>query len=204
MNELEKRAARMKWDPPAPGTEERKEMPRSAFLSPSTRTFPYKVKIDDQWVISEPGLRSAISVANFRGNPMISSRASKILNDLLADEKASHGDNISEAKDLKHFGVPGMKWGVRRQRGPDGRIIPTSQEHKTSRIQAKTPMKQLSNAELRQYVERKNLEKQYASLSKKEISAGKKFAQAVIKETGKEVLKEVVREGLYTALNIRK
>ena len=53
MTELEKRAARMKWDPPAPGTKERKEMPASAFLSQSTRTYPYKVKIDDQWVISE-------------------------------------------------------------------------------------------------------------------------------------------------------
>ena len=107
MTELEKRAARMKWDPPAPGTEERKEMPASAFFSPSTRTFPYKIKIDGEWVISENGLRSAISVANFRGNTVISARASKILEDLTKDEV--------EQSTLAHFGVLGMRWGIRKE-----------------------------------------------------------------------------------------
>lgn len=80
----------MKWNPPTPGSEERKEMPVSAFLSPSTRTFPFKIKVDGEWVISEKGLRSAIAVANFRGNSVISARASKILEDLLSNEKVSH------------------------------------------------------------------------------------------------------------------
>lgn len=91
MTELEKRAARMKWSPPAPGSKERNEMPASAFLSPSTKTFPYKVLIDGQWIGSVPGLRSAISVANFRGNSVISAKASKLLEELTSD-KVEHGD----------------------------------------------------------------------------------------------------------------
>lgn len=113
MTRLEKKAAGMKWDPPAPGTEERKKMPASAFLSPSTRTFPYKVFIEGEWVVSEKGLRSAISVANFRGNSGISSKASRILEDLVSDEMKQSYQSLDDV--LQHFGVPGMKWGVRRE-----------------------------------------------------------------------------------------
>ena len=99
----------MKWSPPPPGSEERKEMPNSAFLSPGTKTYPYKVLIDGQWVISEPGLRSAISVANFRGQKEISKKASNILESLLSKEASHSVDDV-----LNHFGIPGMKWGVRK------------------------------------------------------------------------------------------
>lgn len=121
MTELEKRAARMKWNPPAPGTEERKNMPKSSFLSPSTKTFPYKVEIDGQWVVSEKGLRSAISVANFRGNSVISSRASKLLEELLSSEKISNmrSSDLMDNTSLIHYGVLGMKWGVRKSRDVD-------------------------------------------------------------------------------------
>jgi len=88
MTDKEKRAAQMKWDPPPPGSEARKEMPSHAFLSPSTRKYPYKILIDGEWVISEKGLRSVISVANFQGNKMISARASKLLDKLQENEVA--------------------------------------------------------------------------------------------------------------------
>jgi hypothetical protein len=113
MTDLEKRAARMKWDPPAPGTEERKEMPSSAFLSPSNRTYPYKIKVDGEWVVSARGLRSVISVANFQGQPAISAKASKILEKLMADDVRQDGMTIEQF--LAHHGVLGMKWGVRKE-----------------------------------------------------------------------------------------
>lgn len=113
MTDLEKRAAKTKWQPPPPGSDKRKEMPSHAFISPSTRTFPYKVEIDGQWVISEPGLRSVISVANFRGNSIISAKASELLEELLSDKTASHFQQNDQV--LQHYGVIGMKWGVRKE-----------------------------------------------------------------------------------------
>ena len=96
MTDLEKRAAKMKWNPPPPGSEERRKMPQSAFLA-AGKLFPYKVLIDGQWVISVPGLRSAISVANFRGNTVISKKASAILERLQASE-IKHSEFINRGK----------------------------------------------------------------------------------------------------------
>jgi len=90
MTELQKRAAQMAWDPPAGGTEARLKMPRSAFLLPASRKYPYKVYIDGQWVISIKGLRAAISVANFQGQTNVSNRASAILDRLQGESEVEH------------------------------------------------------------------------------------------------------------------
>lgn len=104
---------------------------------------------------------------------------------------------------LYHFGILGMKWGVRRQRGSDGRVIEGSRgsdDHKKARDLKKKGARNLSNAELKSYVERMNLEKQYSNLNKKEVSAGRKFVSDVLVTAGKTTLTNFVTKQMTTQL----
>lgn len=67
--------------------------------------------------------------------------------------------------ELYHFGVKGMKWGVRRK----------SDDAKNARALGRKPLNQLSNAELKQLNERKRLEREYKQLNPSMVSRGIKF-----------------------------
>jgi hypothetical protein len=62
------------WNPPAAGSKKRKEMPRSYFLDPKNRKYPYK----KNGKISCEGLRSAIKVASFQGDTKIKKKAQRL------------------------------------------------------------------------------------------------------------------------------
>lgn len=132
--------------------------------------------------------------------------------------------------ELYHFGIPGMKWGVRRYQNKDGTLTSAGRakmlakarkyegkantsvatnyfarsrkaklqqkardaryEVKRSDLQraratkeqtAKKPksVKEMSDDELRQRINRIQLEKQYSQLNPKKVSAGEKFAKYV-------------------------
>jgi hypothetical protein len=99
---------------------------------------------------------------------------------------------------LAHHGVKGQKWGVRRKRtssvtvADKGKKIKTSGGHgrpahadavsaRTSgQIAKKSGHKALSNAELRAFNERLNLEQQAKRLSFQDQSAGKRFVMTLI------------------------
>ena len=101
---------------------------------------------------------------------------------------------------LAHYGVKGMKWGVRRANpsGPQevkvksyagNRIVRTTggKGHALSedatraavarRKAKKSNVRSLSNKELQDLVNRMNLEQQYAQLEKKRVDRGKQTAQ---------------------------
>ena len=104
---------------------------------------------------------------------------------------------------LYHFGILGMKWGIRRQRGSDGRVVEGSrgsEDHQKARDLKKKGARNLSNAELKAYVERMNLEKQYSNLNKKEVSAGRKFVSDVLVTAGKTTLTNFVTKQMTTQL----
>jgi hypothetical protein len=88
---------------------------------------------------------------------------------------------------LEHFGVKGMKWGIRKDRKGSGK--------KTAEQTAKT----LTNKELKKRVDRMNLEKQYASLAKKsEVSSkskGKKIVDEVLADYGGRVVRGLTKKG---------
>ena len=82
-----------------------------------------------------------------------------------------------------HFGVKGMKWGVRRT---DAELAKSSPKEKASEdfTNAKTQKARiktsgtsaLSNKELQAVITRTQLEQQYAKLTPESISPGRKFA----------------------------
>ena len=135
--------------------------------------------------------------------------------------------------ELYHFGIQGMKWGVRRYQNKDGTLTPSGRERmlsnarkyerkantsvatnylaksrkarlqqkakdardevrrsdlkkaraktETRKAEASKPKKvsEMSDDELRQRINRIQLEKQYSQLNPKKVSAGEKFAKYV-------------------------
>lgn len=97
--------------------------------------------------------------------------------------------------ELMHYGVLGMKWGVRKARPTSGKkfasfkkkkvkqlsnkpqaskkkVKQTSKKAKTSQ---KKPLNKMTDEELRSAINRLELEKRYRDLSPKQVSKGKKF-----------------------------
>lgn len=92
---------------------------------------------------------------------------------------------------LAHYGIRGMKWGVRRTKkqlnsAHTSEDATKAHEYKT---RAKTSgTSSLSNKELQHLVNRMNLEQQYGRLASnnKKMSAGAKFARDILIGVGKQ------------------
>lgn len=121
-------------------------------------------------------------------------------NDVPQDNSVSTEQPVNS---LYHFGILGMRWGVRRKLGSDGRVVEGSkgsEDFQKARDIKKKGAKNLSNAELKAYVDRMNLEKQYSKLNEKEVSAGKKFVSDVLVGAGKTALTTFVSKQMTTQL----
>lgn len=96
---------------------------------------------------------------------------------------------------LEHYGVKGMKWGVRRSpkqlksytdengrlRKPSADAIQANKYRNAVRVGGrKAGLASLSNAELKSLVNRMNLEVQFRELNAKDRSAGKKFVERLL------------------------
>jgi hypothetical protein len=87
---------------------------------------------------------------------------------------------------LEHHGIKGMKWGVRRKVGPNGRVVgkskaAASDDFKSTKELRKKPSHTLSNAQLKQVNERMNLEQRYTKLNPTRKEKGKELADNILK-----------------------
>lgn len=95
-------------------------------------------------------------------------------------------DEILDNEDfLEHFGIKGMKWGVRHAIGPEGRvsskrvITPSSDAQQVHALRTKH-VSELSNQELRQLTQRVDLEQKYSKINPTTVKRGKLAIAEVI------------------------
>jgi hypothetical protein len=90
---------------------------------------------------------------------------------------------VENSKYLQHYGILGMRWGHRRASSsvsatPRQHSGSNSDDHEKMRKLKTKRISEMSNAELKEFTTRLNLEKQYRDLNKVEQSKG----MAVVKE----------------------
>ena len=83
------------------------------------------------------------------------------------------------SNELTHYGILGMKWGVRRTPVQLDRAKGSSK--KNSDGDGKKNVKSMSDDELRKVVNRLQMERQYSQLSESNVSKGKEYMQKIIK-----------------------
>lgn len=90
--------------------------------------------------------------------------------------------------ELYHHGVKGMKWGVRRYQNKDGSLTNAGKRRRRSdnyhddykRAHNKDSVKYMSDKELRERNNRLQMEQQYKNLTKRQQSAGEKWAKQIL------------------------
>lgn len=95
---------------------------------------------------------------------------------------------------LEHYGVKGMKWGVRRDRSKSSG---SSGEGTNNKPHAH----ELSDEELKKHIARMELEKRYTDLSKQKHSATKGAGADFAKELGKNLVRTAVSAAGTHAVN---
>ena len=91
--------------------------------------------------------------------------------------------------DIMHFGVLGMKWGVRRKKNSVSRKEQkkrankkTSRDYNETEFLRKRKVKSLSNAQLKKAITRMQLEQQYKQLSKNDRSKLQKIGEKFLND----------------------
>lgn len=124
---------------------------------------------------------------------------------------------ITVESKLMHYGVPGMKWGVRKARPTSSgkrrgktnaqRIYEsvTGKKNpkpvtKTSSKPAKRRISDMSDEELRTAINRMQMERTYAQLTSKEVSKGRKFVNEVLYNSAKSVATDITKEAMKKAI----
>lgn len=105
---------------------------------------------------------------------------------------------LTSTGELYHWGVKGMKWGVRRYQNKDGSLTSAGKKRqkepsadKKERDSRKKDLKNrrtMSDAELKKKIERLKLEKEFKNLTNEDINSGKSFVNEVMSSAGKKVL----------------
>lgn len=145
-----------------------------------------------------------------------------ILSFKIAEPIMHDGEALAEEV-LEHYGVKGMKWGVRRDRDDSPQSVSVTQKKPGTKATATGGKNQplsddakrtaeqkqrakasttdaLSNQELKQLVERMQLEANYARLAAPQKSAGQKFVEGLLLGFGKQKATQVINKKLEEQL----
>lgn len=104
----------------------------------------------------------------------------ELVEDVSLDENLNHVDVDAY---LEHWGIPGMKWGIRRAVGPSGRVSgggkapKGSEDYQKARALKKKGYKNLSDQELKALTTRMNLERNFRDLKSSDAQKGLDFVK---------------------------
>lgn len=102
---------------------------------------------------------------------------------------------------LQHHGILGMKWGIRRYQpyskggGKKGRYVGKKP------VKKENPTKGMSDAELRNRINRLQMEKQYKQLTAKEKSAGQRLVGDILTNAAKQTATNYISKAMTKGID---
>ena len=127
-----------------------------------------------------------------KNKPEIKRWIKKRAKELNAEKLLPESWDVDEGDSLAHYGIKGMKWGVRRYQNKDGSYTSAgkkrrkqySSDYEETKALRKKSYKELSDQELKRLNKRLNLESEYKRLNPQGVFRGKQIARDLIATFG--------------------
>lgn len=111
---------------------------------------------------------------------------------------------------LKHHGIKGQKWGIRRYQNPDGSLTALGKKRESSRNDKEKKARKaeaknrrtMSDVDLKKRIERMKLEKEYKTLVDEDTAPGKKYVFEILSAIGKKTIPIVAAGALAYGVKV--